>query len=81
MPPANPAAAWIEQLYREGITGGCLANPLSYCPDKDTTRQQMAVFLLKVKHGSNYVPPPCTGIFIDVPCAAVTPSGPIAGLR
>ena len=28
----------------------------------------MAVFLLKAKHGSTYVPPPCTGDFPDVAC-------------
>ncbi len=28
----------------------------------------MAVFLLKAKHGLCYVPPPCTGVFADVPC-------------
>ena len=28
----------------------------------------MAVFLLKAKHGSGYVPPPCDGDFDDVPC-------------
>ena len=28
----------------------------------------MAVFLLKAKHGLCYAPPPCTGIFPDVPC-------------
>ena len=28
----------------------------------------MAVFLLKTKHGSSYVPPACTGDFADVPC-------------
>jgi hypothetical protein len=28
----------------------------------------MAVFLLKAKNGLCYVPPPCTGIFPDVPC-------------
>lgn len=39
------AAAWIKQLYAEGITGGCIANPLSYCPDSWTSRDQMAVFL------------------------------------
>ena len=30
----------------------------------------MAVFLLKTKYGSGYVPPPCTGVFDDVPCPA-----------
>ena len=28
----------------------------------------MAVFLLAAKEGSDYTPPPCTGIFTDVPC-------------
>jgi hypothetical protein len=28
----------------------------------------MAVFLLKAEHGSSYVPPTCTGIFLDVAC-------------
>jgi hypothetical protein len=29
----------------------------------------MAVFLLKAKVGLCYVPPPCSGVFPDVPCA------------
>jgi hypothetical protein len=28
----------------------------------------MAVFLLTARHGAGYTPPPCTGIFADVPC-------------
>ena len=28
----------------------------------------MAVFLLKAKHGPNYVPPSCAGVFPDVAC-------------
>ncbi len=28
----------------------------------------MAVFLLKTKYGSSYVPPACTGVFDDVAC-------------
>ena len=28
----------------------------------------MAVFLLKAKHGSTYVPPACNGDFTDVAC-------------
>jgi S-layer homology domain len=31
------------------------------------TRDQMAVFLLKGKHGSSYVPPAAKGVFQDVP--------------
>jgi hypothetical protein len=59
------AAAWIEQLYAEGITAGCGTG--FYCPNATVTRAQMAVFLLRTKHGSTFVPPQATGIFTDVP--------------
>ena len=62
------AVNWIEELYHEGITGGCSVAPLDYCPGNPVTRAQMAVFLLKAEHGSDYVPPACTGIFADVEC-------------
>jgi hypothetical protein len=39
------AAAWIEQLAAEGITGGCGNG--NYCPDAEVTRDQMAVFLVR----------------------------------
>ncbi len=62
-------ADWIEELYTLGVTGGCQANPLSYCPDSPVTRAQMAAFLLKASLGSSYAPPNCTGtVFTDVPC-------------
>jgi hypothetical protein len=62
-------ADWIQDLYELGVTGGCQAAPLSYCPDAPVTRAQMAVFLLKGWLGSSYAPPNCTGqIFTDVPC-------------
>ena len=41
------AVDWIEQLYNEGVTAGCGANPLTYCPSNAVTRGQMAVFLVK----------------------------------
>jgi hypothetical protein len=67
--PANSfAAAWIEALAGEGITGGCGGG--NYCPGNPVTRQQMAVFLMKAEHGSTYVPPTCIAIFSDVPCAS-----------
>ena len=40
----------------------------NYCPTNPVRRDQMAVFLLKAEHGSNYVPPPCNGDFPDVAC-------------
>jgi hypothetical protein len=62
----GPFTDWIEQLSSEGIPGGCGGR--NYCPDSAVTRQQMAAFLLKTKHGSTYVPPDCTGLFSDVGC-------------
>jgi hypothetical protein len=55
--------AWnyVERLYNAGITGGCLAIPLSYCPETVVSRSQMAVFLLRGIHGSTYTPPPVGG--------------------
>jgi len=38
-------ADWIEQLFAEGITGGCGGG--NYCPGNPNTRGQMAVFLVK----------------------------------
>jgi len=63
------AAAWIKQFAAEGITAGCSSNPPLYCPEGITTQAQMAVFLLRSKHGAGYNPPPVgnsTG-FYDVP--------------
>ena len=65
VPSAYWAAAWIEQLSREGISGGCGSR--NFCPGGLVTRDQMAVFLLRAKYGAAYTPPPATGLFTDVP--------------
>jgi len=62
-------ADWIEALAAEGITGGCGGG--NYCPAGAVRRDQMAAFLLKAEHGSAYVPPPCAGLFADVPCPSL----------
>jgi hypothetical protein len=57
---------FIETLLHHGVTAGCSAH--TYCPLASTTREQMAVFLLMAKEGSEYPPPPCTApVFADVP--------------
>ena len=58
------AANFIEQLSADGITSGCGNN--NYCPNSEITRDQMAVFLLRAKHGSTYSPPAASGVFGDV---------------
>jgi len=67
VPVSYWAADFIEQFYNDGITSGCSTNPLWYCPENPVTRAQMAIFLLRAKHGSSYTPPAATGIFEDVP--------------
>ncbi len=47
VPLTNPFVKWIEELYARGVTGGCVPNPLQYCPGNPTNRQQMAAFLVK----------------------------------
>jgi hypothetical protein len=65
VPVSSPYARWIEELARRNVTSGC--GGANYCPNSPTTRAQMAVLLLRTKHGSSWVPPPATGIFADVP--------------
>ncbi len=47
VPVGSFADDWIEDLYGHGITGGCSASPLLYCPNNPNTRGQMAVLLVK----------------------------------
>jgi ELWxxDGT repeat protein len=66
VPTSHWAWNWITQFSAQGYTNGCAPN--RYCPESPLSRAELAVFLLRVKHGSNYVPPPATGArFQDVP--------------
>ena len=61
----TPFAAWIEQLSREGITGGCGQD--RYCPSDDLTRGHAAALVLRAALGTSYSPPAATGtVFADV---------------
>ncbi|MBI5963762.1 MAG: S-layer homology domain-containing protein [Chloroflexi bacterium] len=61
----SPTASFIEQLYADGITSGCGGG--KFCPNQTVSRAQMAIFLVRARHGSAFVPPAATGIFSDVP--------------
>ncbi len=65
VPLGTFGAAWIEQLAVEGITSGCGGG--NYCPTTPVSRAQMAIFLVRAKHGIAFIPPTATGIFADVP--------------
>ncbi len=70
VPPGYWAAGYIEQLHADGVTTGCASNPLRYCPADPVTRTEMALFLLRARHGGNYTPPAGSGtVFADVPAS------------
>ena len=73
VPVTHVFYADIENLFHSGVAGGC--GEASYCPGDPIQRDQMAVFLLKARHGGSYAPPPCAGIFEDVPCPSLSPTG------
>jgi hypothetical protein len=66
VPTSHQFYAQIENLFHNGITGGCAGG--GYCPGNSVTRAQMAVFLMKSKRGAANQPPAATGtVFGDVP--------------
>ncbi len=61
------AEGWAEGMRNEGISAGCLTNPLKYCPWDQIPREQAAIFALRMKYGTLYMPPPATGtLFADM---------------
>ena len=44
----SPAVlAALEGMFETGVTRGCSAEPLDYCPDQPVTRAQMASFFVR----------------------------------
>ena len=70
VPPSSIFASYVERIFHAGVTAGCSASPLAYCPGSNVTRAQMAVFLERGLHGPAYEPPAATGIFDDVPLSS-----------
>jgi hypothetical protein len=70
VPCPSQYADWIQDLAVRNITAGCGGG--LYCPDRDISREEMAVLLLKTSQGSTYAPPACTPppgqVFADVAC-------------
>ena len=59
---------FVVRLVLNGVSGGTGGG--LYGVGNPTLRQQMAVFLLKGKHGVCFLPPPCQGLFSDVSCSS-----------
>ncbi len=69
VPGAQQFYQFVTTLVRNAITVGVGSG--NYGVAQATLRQQMAVFLLKARHGICYTPPPCTvQVFTDVPCTS-----------
>ena len=68
VPGGHQFYAFVTTLVSNAITVGVGGG--NYGVDQPTLRQQMAVFILKAKHGLCYTPPPCSGVFLDVPCSS-----------
>ena len=66
VPPSSPVHDYVVALLASRISGGVGGG--NYGVAQPVLRQQMAVFLLKAKHGVCYIPLPCSGVFGDVPC-------------
>jgi RHS repeat-associated protein len=67
VPTSHWAYKWIDKFAVDGMSSGCGSG--NFCPDSAVNRAQMAVFLLRAKHGPTYNPPSVgssTG-FNDVP--------------
>jgi hypothetical protein len=71
VPTSHWAHSFIEKFYNAKITTGCAINPLQYCPEREVTRAELAVFLLRALHYPSlpYTPSNQGGTFSDVPVA------------
>jgi S-layer homology domain len=56
---------FIGKASAAGITVGCTADGMFYCPDRTVTREQMAAFILR-SVGEFNPPPPALQRFVDV---------------
>jgi hypothetical protein len=57
--------SWAEGMWVEGLTAGCNADPLLFCPASILTRAEASVFGLRIEHGADYIPPAVSHIFAD----------------
>jgi hypothetical protein len=65
--PTNPSFAdtyegvwstkWAEAMYTDGYTAGCGTNPLIFCPDMGHLREEWPVYMARMMHGVDFVPP------------------------
>jgi hypothetical protein len=70
VPDSHQFYDFVTRLVSNGVTVGCGGG--FYCVGDPTTREQMAVFLIKARLGFCFIPPPATGtVFADVPASSI----------
>jgi hypothetical protein len=74
--PSNAFCPWIEQLWRDQITGDAGCGGGNYCPKAPVTREQLALFLERSMRGTDTFRPGSTTA--DIPnrtpaAATITP--------
>jgi hypothetical protein len=67
VPLAHFAFSHVQAIFGAGITTGCSANPLLFCPDNNVTRGEMAAFIARAINGGDPAGPCATPPFTDVP--------------
>jgi hypothetical protein len=68
VPISSPYYPFIEELARRGVVNGCA--PARFCPERDVTRAEAAVFVLRTLD-PELMPPLCaTPLFEDVPASS-----------
>ena len=68
---------WVKALLDSGVAVGCWMESFPvlgtevafeyFCPKREVTRAEMAIFIELAMHGRGYWPPASTGMFEDVP--------------
>jgi hypothetical protein len=66
VPTTHPNYADIETIYWHGITKGCGASPLVFCPGGTISRAEMAVFIERGKRGESFAGTASGTMFADV---------------
>ena len=67
VPLSHWAVDWVDLLKRDGLTAGCSTSESLFCPEAPNTRAETTVFLLRIKHGRDYLPEqPGQQVFLDV---------------
>jgi sugar lactone lactonase YvrE len=75
VPSGAPGFKWIQKMFELGITGGCsnVNGVRNYCPNDNIPRNQMAIFLMRVRYGTAGAPDfPATPYFTDEPATDTT---------